>query len=226
MKKKRHHHEEEVLALDKKESQSEMGSYKLSAPVFQETEVPKSVVLTARKGRENSQIDAETGLPGSCIGIPFRVGREGKLEILLIKKSSGDWRFPGGTWETDESKEQCVLRECLEEGGLRGVVVHTLEPTFHMSRKLNKINKRYFWFLVEIKEYFSRAAEDRQRQFFDFHKVMDNLSKKEMKDSWVAATNWLKEWHSNSVSKNAAPNDSLKHNSTEHSQVFTDLKTL
>merc|ERR1719445_115686 len=158
-----------------------------------ETEVSDSTILTARKGRENQRIDEETGLPGSCIGIPFRVGRRGTLEILLMKNTKNEWRFPGGTWEKDESKEQCVVRECLEEGGLRGEVFHQLEPTLHFSRKLNKINKRYFWFLIEIKEYFSRAAENRERKFFPFHHVAEHLSTKEMKENWELAAQILTE---------------------------------
>jgi len=185
-------HEEEVLALDDIADHQSMGSH--SQPMFSlETKVSDSVVLTARKGRENQRIDKETGLPGSCIGIPFRVGRNGSLEILLITNSKDEWRFPGGTWEKDESKEQCVVRECLEEAGLRGEVFHQLNPTFHVSRKLNKINKRYFWFIVEIKEYFSRAAEERERKFFPFHHVSEQLSTKEMKDNWACAAQVLTE---------------------------------
>lgn len=178
-------HEEEILALDK--------SKNLQRFVLVETVIPNSVVLTARKGKENQQIDVETGLPGSCIGIPFRVGREGTLEVLLMKSSRNEWRFPGGTWEKDESKEQCVVRECLEEGGLRGEVVRTLSPTFHVSRKSNKVNKRYFWFLIEIKEYFSRTAENRERQFFPYHLVSKQLydSTDEMKNKWASAAKVL-----------------------------------
>lgn len=186
-------HEEEVLALEDTVDQikTNMGSH--SIPIVLETQVSDNVVLTARKGRENQRIDKETGLPGSCIGIPFRVGREGTLEILLMKNNKNEWRFPGGTWEKDESKIECVLRECLEEGGLRGEVFDELEPTFHVSRKLNKINKRYFWFIVEIKEYFSRAAENRERKFFPFHNVSEQLSTKEMKDNWELAAQNLTE---------------------------------
>jgi len=181
-------HEEEVLALDNDVHVDirTMGS----RPRLKTTQISDNVVLTARRGRENQRIDKETGLPGSCIGIPFRHGLDG-LEILLIKSNKGEWKFPGGTWENDESKEQCVVRECLEEGGLRGEIFLELEATFHVSRKLKKINKRYFWFLMEIQEYFSRAAENRERKFFPFQNVSDQLSTKEMKDNWDKASQVL-----------------------------------
>ena len=44
--------------------------------------------------------------------------------------------FPGG-WETDETAEQCVVRECWEEGGVQGTVICPLTVQVFTSPKGN-----------------------------------------------------------------------------------------
>lgn len=156
-----------------------------------ETKIAENVVLTARKGRSNNKIDEETGLPQSCIGIPFRINHDHSMDILLMKSSKNEWRFPGGTWENDESKFECVKRESLEEGGVRVEVKKELLSSLHYSKKHGRISKRYIWFLVEIQEYFTRSAENRERQFFPFAEVSSCLATAEMKTAWITASETL-----------------------------------
>ena len=51
---------------------------------------------------------------------------DGDGRLLLIRRanppSQGLWSLPGGRVETGESAEQAVVRELLEETGLRGVI--------------------------------------------------------------------------------------------------------
>lgn len=169
-----------------------------------ETEIPKNVTLTARKGRENIRFDPRTGLGFSCIGIPFRVNHDGSFMILLMKSNKGEWRFPGGTWENDETKEQCVVRECLEEGGIHAEVRFEMEPTLHFSRKLQRINKHYFWYVVEISEYFNRSAENRERKFFPLADVAEQLPTGEMRENWAKAAKFF-ETYDDTPSASSSP---------------------
>ncbi len=52
-------------------------------------------------------------------GVPVRAGGGG-LEVLIVHRPQyGDWTFPKGKCEPDESDEACALREVEEETGLR-----------------------------------------------------------------------------------------------------------
>lgn len=149
-------------------------------------DVPNDVILTSRsKERKNQRLDGETGLPLACIGIPFRIlpDNEG-VEILLVKNKKNEWRFPGGTWELDETKEECVVRECLEECGILGKVVESLSDSLHFSRKLQRVSKKYHWFLVEVEDFYSRSAEGNERRFVLFDNVFEILVTNEMREKW------------------------------------------
>lgn len=54
----------------------------------------------------------------SAGGIVFRRDAEGVLRFLLIKDSYGNWGFPKGHLEADESPADAARRETFEETGL------------------------------------------------------------------------------------------------------------
>lgn len=58
---------------------------------------------------------------GYNIGVGGAVVRDGRL--LLVRRASrhgrGNWQLPGGYIEPDETIEQAVVREVLEESGVR-----------------------------------------------------------------------------------------------------------
>jgi 8-oxo-dGTP pyrophosphatase MutT (NUDIX family) len=46
--------------------------------------------------------------------------RDGRVEVLVVHRPRyGDWGFPKGKVEDDESEEECALREVAEEARLR-----------------------------------------------------------------------------------------------------------
>ena len=62
-----------------------------------------------------SQIELSAG------GVLYRRSADGALEVLLIKDSYGNWGFPKGHVEANESLEAAAIRECKEETGLRSL---------------------------------------------------------------------------------------------------------
>lgn len=73
------------------------------------------------------------------------------LEVLLIKDSYGNWGFPKGHVEADESLAEAALRECREETGLNRLqVVAPLGSTdWYFRAGKNLVHKYCDYFLLE-----------------------------------------------------------------------------
>ena len=70
--------------------------------------------------------------PRPCVTVDciiFRTGREG-WEVLLIRRANapykGQWAFPGGFVNMDETLEEAAERELKEETGLSGISLSQL----------------------------------------------------------------------------------------------------
>ncbi|MEM9070193.1 MAG: (deoxy)nucleoside triphosphate pyrophosphohydrolase [Myxococcota bacterium] len=64
------------------------------------------------------------------------IRRSGSSDVLLTQRLpgahlEGKWEFPGGKVEANEDPRETVVRECLEECGVRVRVGDILEVTFH-----------------------------------------------------------------------------------------------
>ncbi|UCF19665.1 MAG: NUDIX domain-containing protein [Gemmatimonadota bacterium] len=86
----------------------------------------------------------------SAGGVIYRQGAAGP-EVLLIKDSYGNWGFPKGHVETEETHEEAALRESREEAGLlRLRLVGSLGMTdWYFRAQGNLVHKYCDYFLVE-----------------------------------------------------------------------------
>jgi len=83
-------------------------------------------------------------------GVIYR-SKPNVLEVLLIKDSYGNWGFPKGHVEADESLAEAALRECREETGLARLrVVASLGSTdWYFRAGKNLVHKFCDYFLLE-----------------------------------------------------------------------------
>lgn len=65
--------------------------------------------------------------------------------IALIKNYKGDYFLPGGGLESDESLEECVKRECLEEAGLKV----SIQENIGIAQQYFKSPNDYKYYLSE-----------------------------------------------------------------------------
>ena len=65
------------------------------------------------------------------------ITKDGRI-ILISASRKKEWILPKGGWDSDETKEECALRETFEEGGLVGKLGGSLEPIDYESGKSKK----------------------------------------------------------------------------------------
>jgi len=81
-------------------------------------------------------------------GVPVRAGTDG-LEVLVVHRPQyGDWSFPKGKCEPDESDAACALREVSEETGLRCALDEELPSTSYTDSRGRPKRVRYWRLLV------------------------------------------------------------------------------
>lgn len=72
-----------------------------------------------------------------------------ELEVLLISSQKCEkMMFPKGGWESDESMEQAVLREALEEAGITGSIQSELGLWSYKSKSQDKMHDGYMFSLL------------------------------------------------------------------------------
>ncbi|VFQ69806.1 unnamed protein product [Cuscuta campestris] len=90
-------------------------------------------ILVSRTGRTLQRYHKGHRLVVGCI--PYRLSRNGGLEVLMISSQKGQaMMFPKGGWELDESIEEAASRESVEEAGVVGVVERELGKWRFMSK--------------------------------------------------------------------------------------------
>jgi 8-oxo-dGTP pyrophosphatase MutT (NUDIX family)/phosphohistidine phosphatase SixA len=83
--------------------------------------------------------------PPTYGALPWRIGRKGALEVLLIHRPAhDDWSIPKGKAEPGESARECAAREVLEETGFECRLGAEL-PSIRYEDSKNRIKTIRYW---------------------------------------------------------------------------------
>jgi 8-oxo-dGTP diphosphatase len=90
------------------------------------------------------------------------------LNILLIRRGKepfkGNWAFPGGFMEMDETTEECAIRELEEETGLTSVYLEQLNTFSGIERDpRERVVTVAYLGLVRIAEHVVTAGDDAEK---------------------------------------------------------------
>ena len=103
---------------------------------------------------ENYDPDLDEILRIAVRGIIFVDGK-----LLLINSSFGELKFPGGGKEGEESDEETLIRETLEETGYR-VIPETIRPFGEVEEKRLSVHEPMIWH--QINRYYFCDVESEQ----------------------------------------------------------------
>jgi 8-oxo-dGTP diphosphatase len=102
--------------------------------------------------------------------------------LMLVNLEHRGWDFPGGHVERDETPQETILREALEEGCVEGstellgyvIVDHTENPNWDEASKYPKIGYQVFYKMdIQLLHSFDKKHESLGRIFIDPSSITD-----------------------------------------------------
>jgi 8-oxo-dGTP diphosphatase len=108
----------------------------------------------------------------------FKVKDYDKLNVLLIQRKNdpfkGNWALPGGFINENETLEQCVEREVMEETGLTGIKFYQLEAFSHPARDpRHRTITIAFWGFCRKDPALSPGSDATVAKWFEINEVPD-----------------------------------------------------
>mmetsp|Transcript_4455 Transcript_4455/g.7449 ORF Transcript_4455/g.7449 Transcript_4455/m.7449 type:complete len:296 (-) Transcript_4455:159-1046(-) len=137
----------------------------------------------------------DDGTRYQCCSIPYRITADNKVEIFMItSRNKGDYIFPGGGWEKNESAADAALREAYEEAGVRGVIVQEIvSDQKYVSDKGNR--SRLWGFLLKVHKIETEWPEpERRRKWMSIDEAEIALPQKrraKFGDMWTNGINYF-----------------------------------
>lgn len=100
-------------------------------------------------------------------------------KIAVIKTASGKFFLPGGKIEKDESEEECVIRECIEEMGIEVVVKQyfAIGERYFYHEASGKYSHAigHFFFSDEFKKVCEPIEEDEELLWLSYEKAIEGF---------------------------------------------------
>ena len=114
--------------------------------------------------------------PKTSGALPWRIGREGALEVMLVhRRSHQDWSIPKGKAEPGETDQECALREVSEETGLVCRPGSELPQVTYLDRRRRLKTVRY-WAAEAQGGVFSANDEVDEARWFSLPAALRTLS--------------------------------------------------
>jgi 8-oxo-dGTP pyrophosphatase MutT (NUDIX family) len=97
--------------------------------------------------------------------------------ILLVQSNRGDFKFPGGGLEENESHEECIKREVREETGYIHCIVKDKVGTV-IERKMDEYEYNALFQMTSHYYLCDLAAEEKNAQQLDEYEAILNFTPK------------------------------------------------
>lgn len=168
--------------------QIEFDGYKINVFTL-ESEYGYYKDVAIKKPHRQGTVDAIAYVLNKTTQYPYRHGVYGlilnnKNQILLVfKKNSKMWDFPGGGVDENESLEQAIKREILEELGIANITI----------LNVSKITNKYDWPEKEKEKHFNKTGIWRrgQEQHFVTLKFLGNDSEIKLQEEELLDFKWV-----------------------------------
>ncbi len=112
--------------------------------------------------------------------IPFRLVDGGDVEFLLITSKKGNWIFPKGIIEKDETPAMTAEKETREEAGIEGEVIGESVGSYEYSKWDRELHVEMF-ILRYRGEVTWEEADFRERRWCSYAEASELLKRRSLK---------------------------------------------
>lgn len=109
--------------------------------------------------RDREDLDEPVEQAGA---VPFRINADGSLELLLITNAQGKWIVPKGGIDPGNTPRQTAHIECMEEAGVRGVLLPG--ELGHFTYHKSDADHRVTLFALRVTEVLPSYPESKRRK--------------------------------------------------------------
>jgi ADP-ribose pyrophosphatase YjhB (NUDIX family) len=112
--------------------------------------------------------------------IPFRILEDGRLEILLIRRSNKPWGIPKGRVDLGRTLRDTALNEAAEEAGLHGeLLAEPLGEFLYRKQWADMLVSVYALRVTQMDEHFLEEY-CRERSWFSIEQALSLIGRKEL----------------------------------------------
>src|SRR5215208_2112018 len=112
--------------------------------------------------------------------VPFRVGDDGRVQILLIRRNDQPWGIPKGNVDPGRTLGDTALNEAAEEAGVHGELLdEPLGEFVYQKQKGQLLVMVYSLRVTQVDEYWLEQPM-RERQWFSIEEALTLVGRKEV----------------------------------------------
>lgn len=114
-----------------------------------------------------------------ALAVPFRIEQNNISFCLITSRSRGDWIFPKGNIEKNETPEEAALKEACEEAGLEGKVVTTLGAFYYKKWERSRSVLAHLMEVSKCRDTWQEQHE-RKRRWFTIEEAQQIIDRAEL----------------------------------------------
>lgn len=148
----------------------------------------KAPVMDKPKGRERGTGEATLDFAEQFATVPWRIGRSGTVEILLVtSRTSRHWLLPKGWLVRGKTALESAEIEAFEEAGVAGKMRNRPVGSFGYNKILKTgeaLPCRVTVFSLKVKKLLDEWPEagQRERRWFDLNMAADAVYEPQLRD--------------------------------------------
>ncbi|BBM87973.1 NUDIX hydrolase [Candidatus Uabimicrobium amorphum] len=121
--------------------------------------------------------------------IPYRMEDKAIYFCLITSRNHGDWIFPKGCIDGEETPQETALKEANEEAGLEGEIVTDLGAFTYHKRGFDLLTSVQLMRVTHCKNTWLEL--DRKRCWVSSSKAQKRIERVEMQKALQKAIDWL-----------------------------------
>ena len=120
--------------------------------------------------------------------------KDGEIRYLLIRDFHGNWGFPKGHLENEETEIEAAEREIFEETGIKALIDEDFRDELNYTMP-NGIDKKSIYFLASYEDQIPVKQEEEVQEIklLDYEDTLDILTFENMKEVLRKADRYIHE---------------------------------